>query len=98
MGKLDEDKKVNGETMTPADAGNGTGEPQTPPEAENKGKKGKLRSLGTAAWIGLGVLATAVVTGGLWVVSHLLGGKDEDDPTEEATEETENNSDEPAEE
>ena len=66
------EEQNNEATMNPA-------EKQLPNELKEE-KKGWFRNLGTGMKIGLGVAGTAIVGGLVWLVTSMLGGKDEEEP------------------
>lgn len=76
-----EEKKVQ-ETVAEEQNNEATTNPaekQLPNELKEE-KKGWFRNLGTGMKIGLGVAGTAIVGGLVWLVTSMLGGKDEEEP------------------
>lgn len=76
-----EEKKVQ-ETVVEEQNNEATTNPaekQLPNELKEE-KKGWFRNLGTGMKIGLGVAGTAIVGGLVWLVTSMLGGKDEEEP------------------
>lgn len=78
-----EEKKVQETVAEEQNTTTNPAEKQLPEEAKEE-KKGWFRNMGTGMKIGLGVAGTAIVGGLVWLVTSMLGGKDEEEP--EATE------------
>lgn len=78
---MTEEKKVQ-ETVAEEQNNEATTNPaekQLPNELKEE-KKGWFRNLGTGMKIGLGVAGTAIIGGLVWLVTSMLGGKDEEEP------------------
>lgn len=70
--KNEQEQQVNSQQTTP-DA------TQNTEMTKSEEKKGFFRSLGTGVKIAIGIAATVVVTGGVYLVSVLLGKDDKED-------------------